>query len=149
MTEIRKSVKIFVIRGNGFLDMENMKKYLQKYFYLIFLSFLAIFLLGNINSALAAMINPGFDVIEQPLGMSNQDIRIVAAKLINQATGLLGILTVLVILYGGFSWMVSFGDEEKTKQAKSAIASGIIGLIIIFVSFSFANYILTTILNAT
>jgi len=120
---------------------------MKKILIILLLNFIAIFLLGNF--ALAATIDPGFQIIEQPLGMGTKDVRIVAAQLINTFAGLLGILTVLVILYGGFSWMVSFGDEEKVQKAKSTLTSGIIGLILIFTSYSIANYIFTTVLSAT
>lgn len=113
---------------------------------ILLLQFIAIFLLGHF--ALAATIDPGFSVIQQPLGMSTKDVRIVAAQLINVATGLLGIVTVFVILFGGFSWMISFGEEEKVQKAKATITSGIIGLILILTSYSIANYIFTAILSA-
>ena len=126
-----------------------MIKTMKKFKTILFFILCFIILFSQVNFAFAATIDPGFQIIEGPLGLPKADVRIVMARLINQATGLLGIVTVLVLLFGGFSWMVSFGDEEKVQKAKSTIASGIIGLIIIMVSFSLANYILTSVLQAT
>ena len=126
-----------------------LQKIMKKFKIILFFTFCFIILFSHFNLASAATIDPGFKIIEDHLNLPKTDIRVVMARLVNQATGLLGIVTVLVILFGGFSWMVSFGDEEKVQKAKSTIASGIIGLIIILVSFSLANYILTTVLQAT
>ena len=43
-------------------------------------------------------------------------------------------LALVVILIGGISYMVSGGEEEKTKKAKKIITSGLIGAAIILTS---------------
>jgi chromate transport protein ChrA len=45
---------------------------------------------------------------------------------------LAGILAVAMILYGGWLYVSSAGDSEKTKQAQGTITNAIIALIIIF-----------------
>jgi len=122
---------------------------MKKIYFIIFLVIILNIFLPFQNILAMTVINPGFDVIEKPLGMSTKDVRIVIADLINQATGLLGIVSVIIILYGGLIWMISWGDEEKVQKAKQTLTSGIIGLIIILTSYSLSSYILTTVLNAT
>lgn len=45
---------------------------------------------------------------------------------------LLGIIAVMIILYGGFKWMTSGGSDDAVGDSKKIITAGIIGLIIIF-----------------
>ena len=41
-------------------------------------------------------------------------------------------IALVIIVYAGFLWMTSAGNEEKVGEAKKIITAGIIGLIIIF-----------------
>jgi len=90
----------------------------------------------------------GLDVIEEPLGMGSKDLRIVAAELINEAVALLGILSVVIVILSGFMWMLAGGDDEKVGKAKKTLVSGLIGLVLIIVSFSLANFIISSLLSA-
>lgn len=50
--------------------------------------------------------------------------------IINVALSLLGIIFIILIIYGGFQWMTAGGNEEMVKKAKSRIVNSIIGLVI-------------------
>lgn len=101
------------------------------------------------QSVFAATLDPGFDVFKDEIGLGTRDIRLTIADLIHEAIGLLGIMAVVIILYGGFIWMISAGSDEKVKQAKDTMTSGIIGLVIVLTSYSLANFILNSLLQAT
>ncbi len=49
------------------------------------------------------------------------------------------IVSVLVIVWGGISWITSGGDKQKLASARARITWAIIGLIIMFVSFFIIN----------
>ena len=42
-----------------------------------------------------------------------------------------GILTVVYLIYGGYLYLTSGGNEEKTKQGQKAVVNAIIGLVIV------------------
>ncbi len=121
-----------------------MRKYLKR---ICFILVLSLMLLPHL--ALAATIDPGFSVFQDELGLGTRDLRLTIADLIHEAMGLLGIMAVVVILYGGFIWMISGGNDEKVKQAKDTMISGIIGLVIVLTSYSLANFVVSSILQAT
>jgi len=52
--------------------------------------------------------------------------------------GLVGIIFMVLIIYGGFIWMTAQGSEEKVKHANSIIMGSLFGLII-----TLAAYVLT------
>lgn len=50
---------------------------------------------------------------------------------VNAALGLLGVIFVILIIYGGYKWMTAAGNEEKSKEGTDIIRRAIIGLIIV------------------
>src|SRR4030042_4334756 len=60
-------------------------------------------------------------------GLSSQDIRITIAKLIRIFFGLLGLVAVIIIMYGGFTYMTSAGNPEKIDKAKKGLIGAVIG----------------------
>ena len=70
------------------------------------------------------------------------DIGITIGKIIKIVLSYLGIISVILIIVGGFYWMTSGGNEEKIKGAKNMIVSAIIGMAIISLSYVLANFFL-------
>src|SRR4051812_12438581 len=49
-------------------------------------------------------------------GFGTNDIRLTIASIIRVAMGLLGIVAVVIILIGGFTWMTAGGNDEKVGE---------------------------------
>ncbi len=84
----------------------------------------------------------GVNTVAQTTGLSQNDPRVVAVGIIRVFLGLLGLLAVILIIYAGFVWMNSNGDEKKIESAKNILKNAIIGLLIILSSFAIATFIL-------
>lgn len=82
-------------------------------------------------------------------GLGQQDLKTGIGKLINVALGFLGIIAVIIILYGGFKWMTAGGNDEKVGEAKRLIIAGIIGLAIILASYAITTFVLQSLIDAT
>ncbi len=82
-------------------------------------------------------------------GLSSTDVRVTIARIIKVAMSLLGIIAVVIILIGGFTWMTAGGNDEKVGEAKKWIFAGIIGLAIIFSAYALANFVINQLINAT
>ncbi len=87
--------------------------------------------------------------IATELGQQQQDLRITIARIIRTAMSLLGIVAVLIILYGGFKWMTSGGSDEATGDAKKIITAGVIGLVIILTAYAIASFVINSLVTAT
>lgn len=61
----------------------------------------------------------------------------------------LGILFFLLILYAGFLWMTSAGNEEKIEKAKAIMKGAIIGLLIILMAYVITYFVIDQALEAT
>ncbi|MBI5765660.1 hypothetical protein HZA71_00325 [Candidatus Falkowbacteria bacterium] len=83
------------------------------------------------------------------IGLGGTALKETINKIIKVILGFLGLLAVIIILWGGFIWMTAMGDEAKVEQAKKLIVAGIIGIIIILAAYAIAQFVITNIGNAT
>lgn len=83
--------------------------------------------------------------LDGALGTKNTDPRTIIGRFINFALGFLGLIAVGIILIGGFKWMTSGGNEEKTGEAKKLLGAGVIGLIIVLASWGLASWLVTSV----
>jgi len=83
------------------------------------------------------------------VGLGDNDLQDTIAQLINVALGFLGIVAVIIILFGGFKWMTAGGNDEKVGEAKRLIIAGIIGLAIILSAYAITTFVLTSLISAT
>ncbi|MBI4449683.1 hypothetical protein HY634_01370 [Candidatus Uhrbacteria bacterium] len=81
-------------------------------------------------------------------GLSTQDIRVTVAKIIRAFIGILGLVALVIVLYGGFLWMTSGGNEEKIEKGKQVLTNGAIGLAIIFLSLGITQFIISRLTQA-
>lgn len=91
----------------------------------------------------------GVNAIGNSISLGSGDIRQTVAQIINAALGFLGIIAVVIVLLGGFKYMVSGGSEEKTAEARKLIVSGIIGLAIILSAWAITSYVISNLVTAT
>jgi hypothetical protein len=98
--------------------------------------------------AYAQDINLGTNYVTNELNFATGDPRTAAVSLIKLLMTFLGIIAVVIMLYGGFLWMTAAGNEDKVDQSKKLIAAGIIGLIIILSAFLIINFVVTNVSTA-
>lgn len=87
--------------------------------------------------------------VQTETGLGNTDPRVIIARIIQIFLGFLGIIAVILIMYGGWLWMSSQGDPQKIDQAKKTLTSAIVGTIIILMAFSIVSFIVGILLGAT
>ncbi|MFH1427282.1 MAG: Ig-like domain-containing protein [Patescibacteria group bacterium] len=113
----------------------------------------AIFLLPKISFAQNSADDLLFGGTEQEvgttIGLGGDDPRIIAARVIRIGLGFLGLVALILIIYAGWLWMTSAGEEDKINQAKKILQNAIIGLIIILMAFAITSFIINKLLEAT
>ncbi len=107
-----------------------------------FLSFIFLVHVG------LAQVNTGINYAEAT-GLGKQDIRITIVKVIRIFLGFLGIIAVFVVMYAGWLWMSSEGNQEQISRAKRVLSNGIVGIIIILSSFAITSFILNKLMEVT
>ncbi len=56
--------------------------------------------------------------------------------------GIIGSLTLLMFVYGGFIFLISAGSSDKVSQAKKIITAAVVGLLIVFGSWLIIRFVL-------
>lgn len=74
---------------------------------------------------------------------------LIAAQIINILLQLLGLVSLLLIFYGGFIWMMARGNDDEIKKAKDIIIGTTVGLLVILASYSFMRFVFEALLDAT
>lgn len=97
----------------------------------------------------SAQVDAGLNAVGETVKLPATDPRVIATNIINVALGLVGIILVVLILYGGFLYMTSGGEEEKLNRAKKVIRNAIIGLVIVLSSWAIARFVIENLLKAT
>jgi len=82
-------------------------------------------------------------------GLGGGDIRVIIGRIIQVFLGLLGVVALILIVYGGFLWMTSGGNEEQIARAKRTLTQAVIGLIIILSAFAIAQFVISRLVEAT
>lgn len=67
-------------------------------------------------------------------------------NVINWILGIVGLISVLVIIYGGVMYLTSTGAADRVKSGKDTIKYGIMGLIIAGAAYAIVNVIIGKIL---
>jgi cysteine-rich repeat protein len=79
--------------------------------------------------------------------LSSADPRVIVVHIINIALGVIGTIMVALMVYAGFLWMTSGGDEEKVGTAKKIIRNAIIGVVIILLSWAITYFVLRALMG--
>lgn len=70
-------------------------------------------------------------------------------NIINIVLGFLGIVAIVIVLFGGFKWMTAGGNDEKVADAKKLLIAGVIGLAIILSAYAITSFVIGSLLTAT
>lgn len=112
-----------------------------------FFGFFSFFLVANFVLAAdfgVAAVNNGLAG-----SLSSTDPRIIVGRIIQIVLSFLGAIAVAIIMYAGFLWMASGGDEEKISKAKKILRNATIGLVIIVSSWGIATFVISKLIEAT
>lgn len=67
--------------------------------------------------------------------------------ILNVVIGVLGMVTVAMIVLGGVYYVTSMGDSGKVKKAKDTIMYGVIGLVVALLAFAIVNFVLSSVFS--
>lgn len=62
--------------------------------------------------------------------------------------GLLGIIAVILMIYGGFLWLTAGGEENKAKTGTTILFQAVIGLLIILSAYTVTYFVLVQLTTA-
>ena len=128
--------------------MTNKTKFIFTTFFMV----VSFFWLTQTANAFLINDNPGPYVgleYGQATGLGDQDVRFTTARMISAVLGLLGIVTVVLIIYAGFKWMTAGGNDENVASAKKILIAAVIGLAIVLSAYSITRFVMTNLYTST
>jgi len=103
---------------------------------------------GSLPGSEAPVTAPGGDgslVFEPPLG--SVSIQEVIANVIRAVLGVVGSITLLMFIIGGFIWMTAAGNEDRIKLGRNILTWTVLGLVVIFSAYAITEFILRSLLE--
>lgn len=112
---------------------------------LLFLSFFILFV--GVSSVFAQDF--GTNEINNTVSLAQNDPRFIIGRIIQIALSFLGVIALILVMYAGFLWATSNGEEDKVNQAKKILSNAIVGLVIILSAWGIATFVLSQLGKAT
>lgn len=109
------------------------------------LSFIVALLLANlsVNALSAPILNNLNNASNDAWGPTAQkSIGLITGKIILTILGLLGVVFVILLTYGGFLWLTAGGEEDRVKKAQGLITNAVIGTLIVVAAYTIAHFVL-------
>lgn len=121
----------------------NSKKLLKQVLIVFGLMVGALTLMSVIPTASAALIAPTDNPGEISTATGGEgSIRSLVLRIVNYFLTFLGLISVVMVIYGGITYVIAAGEDEKIGNAKKIITYALVGLVIVLISFAVVNTIL-------
>ncbi len=72
---------------------------------------------------------------------AGKKLPVIVGNIFRVLLSLLGVIFLILIVYGGIRWMIARGDSGEVETAKEIIIDAFIGLIIVVASFAIVNFV--------
>lgn len=109
----------------------------------------ALVLAGPLGAAAQFFGQPGGDLgvgVVQQYAPPARDLPNTILGIINYALVLVGVLALAYLVYGGFRYITSRGDEGEVEAAKGIITNAVIGIVVIGIAAALVNFVIGGIL---
>jgi len=83
-------------------------------------------------------------VLKNPLG--DRELSEIIGGIIQYLLGFVGILALVMFIYGGITWMTSAGAPEKIKKGRDTLVWAVLGLAFVFFSYAILNFVIEALL---
>lgn len=110
-----------------------------------------IFLIINLIPASASAgtanqkFNSSLDATRRNAGYTSGALTKTPAEMVGRVVGIMlsviGVLLLLLLIYGGFVWMNARGAEAEVENAKKIIQNAIIGLVVVLLAYAIAAFV--------
>jgi hypothetical protein len=134
--------------------MHLAKKYLLSFLFLVSLGILQFNTLPVISPASAdSTLFNNQTLLQQSTannyGNNPQDVKVIILQILKVAFTFIALLIVALMIFAGFKYLTSNGNEAQMKDAMGQIKALFIGLLIILASWGITSYLLKWLVCAT
>ena len=80
--------------------------------------------------------------VGMPIPLAGIKLPGLIGRIIKYLIGISGVIALVMFIYGGLSWMLAQGNQEKITAAKNTVVWSVIGLVLIFASYAIATFVI-------
>jgi hypothetical protein len=99
--------------------------------------------------ALASATSPALEGLDTTAGVGyngsqtaiGQDLPSIIGKVVGSVLALIGVIFLVLMIYGGIMWMTARGNDQQVEKAKSLIGAAVIGLVIVLAAYAITSFI--------
>ena len=120
------------------------------YKFLLIIIIISIAVISQTNIALGAdNLGSWFENLKTAAGQggagyeTSAEPESVISMIIKIALSFLGVIFLVLMIYGGYLWMVARGNEEQVTKAKNLITAAIIGLVIVISAYAISWFVIS------
>lgn len=81
-------------------------------------------------------------------GVSTEDIPTFIGNIITGILSFVGLIFLILMVYGGFLWITARGDDEQINNARKTIIGAIIGMVILVAAYGITAFITSRVTGA-
>lgn len=85
--------------------------------------------------------------VVQGYGPPARDLPNTILNVINFVLLLVGVLALAFLVYGGFLYITSHGEEDKVTEAKETITNAVIGIVVLGIAAAVVNFVIGAVLT--
>lgn len=75
-------------------------------------------------------------------GLAEGSVESIIVSILNWVTGILGVVLVALLVYGGVTYMISQGNQEDIDKAKRILTYAIIGMVVVAAAYIIAQFVI-------
>lgn len=122
----------------------------NKILFLLFVFLISFFTFGPVS---AKNLGNAFDLNNSANKMGfntsgGAQIEDVVGIVISSILGFLGVIFGILIIYGGFLWMMAGGNDQEVDKAKKIIKNAAVGLVVVLLSYGLSWLVLNIFVSA-
>lgn len=106
--------------------------------------FLLIIFLGNIFFPHFSFAQYGLEEGQKIQGLSTSQPEIFVGRIIKAVLLIIGVILIVLIIYGGIMYTTAMGNEQKLETAKKILVYAVIGVIIIALAYAITIFVLNS-----
>ena len=121
------------------------------------LTILSVFSVGALMSVGGSTVTEakcqGVDCVSQEISTNpdyttgqNKSVGSLASVIVSTLLYFIGVVAIVMLIYGGILYTISSGDAAKAKKAKDTILYAVIGLVIAVLAYAIFNFVVKAII---
>lgn len=92
---------------------------------------------GNADPLDTAAFNAGYDTAQDKTSPEY-----IISAIIKAALSFLGVVFLILMIYGGYIWMTARGNEQNIEKAKNLITAAVTGLLIVLAAYAISYFVI-------